>query len=668
MDLTLLKEIIIIFAISIFVLLIFHKFKVPTMVGLLFTGVLAGPHGLGLIKAAHQVELLAEIGVIFLLFTIGIHFSIKELGQLKRAALVGGTAQMILTIAVVAFCAQKFGRPPREAIFLGCLLALSSTAIVLKLLEERAEMDTPQGRNAIAVLIFQDIIIFPIILFMPILAGQTQNFTETFLLLLLKAVVMVALVFISSQWIVPKILFQVVKTRSRELFALSVVMICFAVAWLTSHIGLSLSLGAFLAGLIISESEYSHQALGNILPFQYLFLSLFFVSIGMLLDVHVVFDRPIFILTLFLAIITIKTLTAALAGLILGFPLRTSIMLGLMISQIGEFSFILSKIGLSFQLLPAEDYQLFLSVSLISMSATPFLIASSGRIGDFFMRLPLPSRIKNGFYRVNELPTELKIEALKDHLIIIGFGINGRNVTLAAAAAGIPYIIIEMNPETVRVERANGEPIFFGDAGEESVLRHAGIENARVAVVAISDAAATRKVTEMCRRLNRSVHIVARTRYVQEMWPLYEIGADEVIPEEFETSIEIFTRVLRHYLVPRDRIEALSAQIRSDSYEMLRSRTSAALVVGDFKIPELEVCNLKIAPDSRLAGRTLLELRLRQNYDVNVLGIFRGGAFTSNPHGGDQLHGDDNILVMGKPEKIVELAEVATPKPLTATP
>ncbi len=662
MELNLLNEIIIIFALSILVLLVFHKFKVPTMVGLLFTGILAGPHGLGLIKATHQVETLAEIGIIFLLFTIGIHFSIKELGQLKRAAIVGGTLQMAFTVIVVALLAQSLGRPSREAIFLGCLLALSSTAIVLKLLEERAEMDTPHGRNAIAVLIFQDIIIFPIILFMPILAGETPNFTETFLLLLLKAVVMVALVFISSQWIVPKILYQVVKTRSRELFALSIVMICFAVAWLTSYIGLSLSLGAFLAGLIISESEYSHQALGNILPFQYLFLSLFFVSVGMLLDVRVVIEQPIFILILSLALISIKTLTATLAGLFLGFPLRTCLMLGLMICQIGEFSFILSKIGLSYQLLSERDYQIFLSVSLISMSATPFMIASSRRIGDFFARLPLPSRLKNGLYRVNELPALDKVRDLKDHLIIVGYGINGRNVALAAAAASIPYLIIEMNPETVRAERGNGEPIFFGDAGEESVLRYAGIENARVVVVAISDAAATRKVTEMCRRLQRAVHIVARTRYVQEMWPLYELGADEVIPEEYETSIEIFTRVLRHYLVPREQLETLSAQIRSDGYEMLRSRKMGSVSIGGFKIPDLEVCNLKIETGSSLAGKTLGELRLRQDYNINVLGIFRDGSFISNPHGEDFLHSEDHILVMGKPEQIAELAEVAGPK------
>ncbi len=657
MDLTILREFIIIFALSIFVLLIFHKFKVPTIVGLLFTGILAGPHGLGLIKATHQIEILAEIGIIFLLFTIGIHFSLKELAQIKRLALVGGALQMLFTIFAGGVLAYQFGRSLPEAFFLGCLLALSSTAIVLKLLEERAEMDTPHGRTALGVLIFQDIIIFPIILFMPMLAGDMPDFTKSFLLLLLKAAVMIALVFISSQWIVPKILFQIVKTRSRELFALSVVMICFAVAWLTSYIGLSLALGAFLAGLIISESEYSHQALGNILPFQYLFLSLFFVSIGMLLDLHVVFEQPIFILVLSAVIMGIKTVTAALAGLLLGYPLRTSLVLGLIISQIGEFSFILSKIGLSFNLLPEEDYQTFLAVSLISMAATPFILAASSRIADFFVKLPLPVKIKKGLYLARELPGPLNERPLKDHLIIVGFGINGRNVALAAAAAGIPYIIIEMNPETVRAERENGEPIFFGDAGEESVLRHAGIENARVVVIAISDAAATRKVTETCRRLNPALHIIARTRYVQEMWPLYEIGADEVIPEEFETSIEIFTRVLRRYLVPRDQIESLSAQIRSDSYEMLRSRHSNALVVGDFKIPDLEVCNLKISPASKLAGKTLAELRLRQDYNVNVLGIFRSDQLISNPHGEDRLHGEDNILVMGKPEKIAELAE-----------
>jgi CPA2 family monovalent cation:H+ antiporter-2 len=475
MEPVLLNDILIIFGLSILVLLIFHKFRVPTIVGFLFTGILAGPHGLGLIDAAQQVERLAEIGIVLLLFTIGIQFSLKELARIKKSIFVGGSLQMGLTILAVALAAGFFGKPLGEAIFLGCLLALSSTAIILKLLEERAEMDSPQGRNGMAISIFQDIIIIPIILFMPILAGEANEFGKTFLWLLAKAVIMLGLVLISAQWVVPKILFQIVKTRSRELFLLSIVIICFAVAGLSSFMGLSLSLGAFLAGLIISESEYSHQALGNILPFQHLFLSLFFVSIGMLLDVTVLFENSLLIFSAVICVILLKAAIGSIAVLFLGFPLRTCIIIGLMISQIGEFSFIFAEVGMDYRLLPEDDFQLFLSLSLLTMAASPFVIAAAPKMGDLISKWPLPGKLKLGWNSVGRLQPE-RSEDLKDHLIIIGFGINGRNVALAAGAAGISYIIIEMNPETVRAERENGEPIFFGDAGEESVLRHAGIQ------------------------------------------------------------------------------------------------------------------------------------------------------------------------------------------------
>jgi len=540
MEIMLLNEIVIIFGLSIAILFICHRLRMPTIVGFLLTGILAGPYGLGLIKAVHEVEILAEVGVVLLLFTIGIEFSLGRLLQIKKSVLMGGSIQVLLTLLVTFVIARQLGQPIGESIFIGFLISLSSTAIVLKLIQERAEVDSPHGRITLGILIFQDIIIVPMILVTPLLAGATGDLGESVLVLIAKGIGIIGLVFVSAKWIVPQVLYQIARTRSRELFLLSVVVICLAVAWITSSAGLSLALGAFLAGLIISESEYSHHALGNILPFRDVFTSLFFISIGMLLDVGFLFRQPGTIVLMALGVLVLKSFIASFATVLLGFPLRTSILVGLALGQVGEFSFILSKTGVEHGLLAGNIYQMFLAVSVLSMVATPFIITLAPRLTDIILLLPLPKRLISGFYPV----PDIKVEDKKHHLIIIGFGVNGRNVARAARVSGIPYAIIEMNPETVRSEQARGEPIYYGDSTQEAVLQHANIKDARIVVAAINDPTATRRITEIIRRLNPEVHLIVRTRYLQELKPLYELGADEVIPEEFETSVEIFTRVL----------------------------------------------------------------------------------------------------------------------------
>jgi CPA2 family monovalent cation:H+ antiporter-2 len=308
--------------------------------------------------------------------------------------------------------------------------------------------------------------------------------------------------------------------------------------WLTASIGLSLALGAFLAGLIISQSEYSHHALGNVLPFRDVFMSFFFVSIGMLLDVDFLFQQPGLILLVALAILALKAVIACFVAFLLGLPLRTTILVGLALCQVGEFSFILSRTGVEHGLLAGPTYQFFLTVSVLTMAVTPFTIALAPRIAKIALRLPLPGVLRSGWHPVQGVKRVRK----HDHLIIIGFGVNGRNVARAAGISGIPYTILEMDPEMVRTEQARGEPIYYGDATHESVFQHADIKDARIVVIAISDPAATRRITAISRRLNPKVHIIVRTRYLQEVKPLYELGADDVIPEEFETSVEIFTR------------------------------------------------------------------------------------------------------------------------------
>jgi CPA2 family monovalent cation:H+ antiporter-2 len=638
---------------SIGVLFVCSRLRIPSIVGFLLTGVLAGPYGLGLIEAVHEVEMLAEVGVVLLLFTIGIEFSLKALVRIRKSVLLGGSLQVTLTIlATFVLARMQTGSTVGQSLFLGFLVALSSTAIVLKILQERAEIDSPHGRISLAILIFQDLIVVPMMLFTPLLAGTKGDIGQSLLLLLGKGVGIILLVVVSARWLVPPVLYQIARTRSRELFLLSVVVLCFAIAWFTSSLGLSLALGAFLAGLILSESEYSYQALGSILPFRDVFTSFFFLSVGMLLDVGFLIERPGTIASIVLIILALKTAAAGLAAAVLRFPVRTAILAGLTLAQVGEFSFILARSGVSHGLLAGDRYQWFLAVSVLTMALAPFIISAAPYVADAMIRLPIPSGLKAGLY-----PVEWVRDATyKDHLVIIGFGVNGRNLDRVATAAGIPHVIIEMNPESVRQEKVKGKRIFYGDATQETVLHHAGVAEARVVVVAISDAAATRRITEIVRRLNPKVQLIARTRFVQEVKPLYELGADEVVPEEFETSVEIFTRVLRKYLVPRDEIEKFVSEVRSDGYQMLRSRSGDSLSFSDLSLnlPDVEISTLRVAERSPVDGQSLAQVALRKKHGVSVLAIRREEKMMSNPDAETQLLANDVVVVLGTPDRIAE--------------
>ena len=656
MQTILLNDILTIFGLSVAVLYICHRVQVPTVVGFLLTGLLAGPHGLGLVKAIEAIELLAEVGVVLLLFVIGLEFSLKSLWKIRKLVLVSGFSQVLLTFLAALIIVRALGRSLPEAVFIGFLVSLSSTAIVMKILQEKAEVESPHGNTTLGILIFQDIIVVPMMLFIPLLTGTAGNYGEKFLIFLAEGVGIILLVIIGSRWVVPWILYQVTKTRIPELFLLSVVVICLLVAWGTYNVGLSLALGAFLAGLIISESEYSHQVIGNFIPFRDVFTSFFFVSVGMLLDLNFLIQQPVSIALITVGVLGLKTLIAAFAVALTGLPLRTVIIVGMALCQVGEFSFILAKTGIEYDLLAEGMYQMFLAVSVLTMAATPFVMAVAPSVADIFLRLPLPRKLKRGSYPLRE--TRRVHE--KDHLIIIGFGINGKNLARAARASRIPYVIIEINPESVREERAKGEPIYYGDATQEAVLQHARIKEARAVVIVINDPTATRRITQLARRMNPKIHIIVRTRFLREMGPLYELGANEVIPEEFETSVEIFARVLGKYLQPKEEIEKFIAEVRSENYGMLRTLSKEATSCLDVAqcLPDFEIVSFRVGKKSTVAGKTLAQIAMRKKYGVTLLAVRRNAELIYNPDPEIQFFENDLLVVIGQPEKISKVASL----------
>lgn len=645
MHLPFLQEILVILVFSVVVVLLLQQVRLPSILGFLITGVLIGPNGLSLIQAVEEVEVISEIGVIMLLFVIGMELSIKQLISIRKMVFIGGSLQVGLTIGVVALLSRLLDFSWSQAVFAGFLFSLSSTAIVLKILQERNEIAAPHGRNALAILIFQDLIVVPMMLLTPILGGQTDNVAGAVLGLVLKSVLVLVLTIVSARYLVPRFMYQIAKTKSKELFLLSTIAICFAVAYATSEAGLSLALGAFLAGLIISESEYSHQATSIILPFRELFTSFFFISVGMLLDLGFFVAHFGPVVTMALVVLLLKSAVAFLAARVLKYSVRISLLTGLALFQVGEFAFILSKVGLRYDLLSAEQNQYFLSVSILTMLFTPFVMMYSEKVANWFG----PGR-KASAARKRQSKEEIPQQKLENHLIIIGYGINGSNVARAARYASIPYIIVELNAATVRKERSKGEQIVFGDACHEHVLEAVGLLHARAVVIAISDPQATKLIISNIRQLSQTVYLIVRTRYVKEINELLAMGADEVIPEEFETSVEIFSRVLHNFLVPVDEMEQLVETIRKDNYELFALKENRnPKTIRLSATPELKVTCLRVLADSGpIVRRSIAEAGIRKNYKVSIVAIAQDGKIRYNIHPDDQLKQNDLVYVIGE--------------------
>ncbi len=646
MEFFLFKELLLILLFSIFVLLVGYRLGIPPIVGFILTGIFAGPHGLGLIEKMDHVESIAQLGVILLLFGIGMEFSLKKLGEIRRQFLLGGSLQVGLTILASIAIGRFLQRSWEEAIFLGFLLSMSSTAIVLGILEHEGETESPHGKISIAILIFQDMIAIPMLLLIPLLGNKGGSETGQHLFLLwpvLKGIFILSMVFFLARFIVPHLLLSVSRTRNKELFLVSVLTLCFSVAWLSSSLGLSLTVGAFLAGLIVSESDYRNEAFNHIFPFQALFISFFFISVGMLLDLKFIFSEPGIILFLSLCLLFLKMSTGILTTFLLGLPIRVAVLVGIALSQAGEFSFVLAKVGISHGLGSDYYYQLFLTSSVCTLLISPILIHFSPQIAAWISLLPLPQKWKTGFNK-EEMGNQ---QELQNHVIIIGFGLSGQTVSMACKSAGVPYIILEMNPDIVRLQKKLGEPIHFGDATHLSVLKYLHFHQAKAVVVLINDPIATQNIIKVARKINPTIFIIVRARYAREVAPMKQLGADEVVPDELGTSIEVFVRLLRQYHVPEDEVNTFIAKIRAHVNEYYIAQQALKTKLSDVKLDlsQVEIISSRIHSNSTLLGKSLSQAQLRNLHGLSVLFIRRGTEILSNPSADTQLKEND-ILVM----------------------
>jgi len=648
-DYGVLANLLVIFTASIAVVFVFHQFRLPSIAGFLVAGALIGPYGLNLISDIGTVQALAEIGIVLLLFTIGIEFSLVHLASMRRLMFLAAPIQVGGVLLIAWLGAMLVGLSWQQGMFWGFLFSLSSTAIVLKTLAERGDSDSIHGRATIGILVFQDLAVVPMMLLTPILGGQSEGGGLAILLTLGKSVLVVGLVIAAAWYLVPKVLGHIVRSRSRELFLLTIIVSCLGIAWLSSLGGLSLALGAFIAGLVISESEYSHQAMAEVLPFRDSFNSLFFVSIGILMDWRVLFSHPLPVAGLLVTVLLVKFVAGAGAVLLAEIPVRSAIMVGIALAQVGEFSFLLAQQGQESGFLRGDPYQVFLAVSVLSMIVTPFLMQWSPHLArrvEAWQRLHhwLPTRTA-----AHVLQTEGKQIRLKDHVIIVGYGLNGRNLARVLGETEIPYLALDLDGDTVSRESKHGVPVYYGDGTNPNVLRHMRIDDAKVLVVAISDPFITRRAVQVAKGLNPKLHVVVRTRYLRELEELHQLGADDVVPEEFETSIEIFALVLRTYKLPQHFVMEKAKQIRREGYALLRRSELPELAHhlrgGTLADAAVETC--RIDDDSPAQGKTLAEIALGLRTGASVIAWTRAGVTQANPSEKTRLMAGDIVVLIG---------------------
>lgn len=649
------REVVALLAISVVIAYLCYRIHIVPIAGFLITGVLIGPSALGLVEDMTLINNLAEIGVILLLFSIGVEFSLEKLARIKQIVLWGGTLQVVGTLGVVTLALVAWGVDVRDSLFTGGLVALSSTAIVLGLLADRGETDSPTGQNALGILIFQDFAIILMVLLIPLLGGQGGS-TVDLLLALGKALALVAVVLVSARKIVPFLLDLVARSRRQELFVLTVVALCFGIAWITSLADVSLALGAFLAGLVVSESPYSAQAFSEVLPLRTVFNAAFFVSVGMLLDLGFVIEQWPLVLGVAGAALLIKALVTTGSVLALQYPLRIAAAAGLTLAQIGEFSFVLNvagrEAGLSFAGLGATGEQAFIAATVLLMLLTPLLTSVAPALGQRLERLfafvrPPAAEVESAVGEAEASPHGAGVE---DHVVVVGYGPSGQRLAQVLQQTHIPLVVVELNPDLAERAEAAGLTVVYGDASRSHILEVAGIHHAKQCVVAINDRSATERIVRQVEYMNPTVEIVVRARFLADVDPLHAAGADVVVPEELETAVRLFATVLQSYRVPADEIRRHVQEAREHDYEIFRDEMDEAhrMVLEGLNEEGLHTRAVAVRANAPAAGQTLEELALQRDHGLAVLAVRRGAQTQASPSGTFRLEPGDRVMLVGE--------------------
>ena len=537
----LIGELAVVVALAVLAALLLHRVRLPPVIGFLVAGAIAGPDGVGLVQDTEDIELIAEIGVILLLFAIGLEFSLSRLRYIWRAVAIGGSLQVGVTVLATFLILTAVDETPQRAVFFGLVFALSSTAIVLRALDQRGEIDAPHGRFIVGALIFQDLLVVPLTLFVPLLAGQGDDIAKELAIAIAKAVGVMVVAAFAARFVFPRFFRLVDQTESREVFLLAVLSVGVGLAWAMSEVGLSFALGAFLAGLMLADTDYAHRAVTDVIPLRDTFTSIFFISLGMLFNPTVLVDEPLLITLIVLGLLLGKGVIASLSAIAMRYPARASWEVGINLAQFGEFGFIILTLGLGVGLATEQEVDTIVSAGVMSMvlSRLAMEFAPKLRAGEAMLR-PLERLLRAP--GIDEPEPEHR--GLTDHVVVVGYGVAGRILVQSLADAEVPHLVLELNADRVRDARATGAPIYYGDITSPEALQYAQVPYARALVLLINDPSAARRAVSAARIVCPVTPIFVRTRYLADAPELRTLGADVVVAEELEGGTEMAAHVL----------------------------------------------------------------------------------------------------------------------------
>lgn len=634
----------------------------PALLGYIVGGMIVGPAGLGLIKELVQIETLAQFGVAFLLFALGVEFSLAELKKVQAIALGGGGLQVALTILVTTLVSLGVGwvSSPAQGVFLGAILSLSSTAVVLKCLMERNETETPHGQVMLGILVVQDLALGLMLAVLPALDKPVEAIGIAVGLALLKIGLFAAGAVAAGIWLIPPLLRLLARTESRELFLLGVVGLCLCIALLTEHLGLSIEMGAFVAGLMISEVEYADQTLTYVEPLRDVFAALFFAAIGMLIDPVFLWNNLELILGLVCLVFVGKFLIITPLVRIFGYSIRTALIVGLGLTQIGEFSFVLASEGQALGLVSRPVYLLILGTTAVTLVVTPFVLRLVPLAFNWAESMPLLKQ----FFDPMDAPLEVSSDSqqLQNHVVICGYGRAGQNLVRLMQEHNYPVLVIDQSEGAVQQLREAKIPYVYGNAASLHVLEKAGVDRAQSMVVVISDPMGTRLCLKRSLELNPDLEVVVRSNKDRDIELLYQLGAREVVQPEFEASLELATYVLSGMGLPVWAIQKEMTHIRNSHYLDLRPEQPQSQIARDLRMATEGMHNkwYELPDYSPLTGMTLEEANIRRLTGVSLVAIRRaGGEELAYPGANSKLQQGDRLLAVGEPDELAAFNELA---------
>jgi CPA2 family monovalent cation:H+ antiporter-2 len=623
---------------------LFRALRLPALLAYFLVGVVLGPYTSGLLPDSEANREIAEFGIVFLMFSIGLEFSLPQLYAMRKKLLGLGGAQVFVTLAVVMGIAKLLGLDWPATFVIASALAMSSTAIVSKILAERVDLNSRHGRLSIGVLLFQDIAVVPILVLIPALGIAGTNLTDVLGLAMLKAAAMLLFLFTIGKWLINPWFNLVAGQRSRELFVMNVLMVTLLLAYATKLAGLSYALGAFIAGMLISETKFKYQVESDISPFRDILLGLFFVSVGMLLDVQQVISNIGIILLVLITFILLKAAIVTLVVRFVKYETGVAIRTGLILAQAGEFSFVILALGVEQNLVSGQSLQIILGVSLLSMVIAPFLIQYNGRIA----RKLVQSYSRNSGQVVQDIDDVGK--HLHNHVIICGYGRSGQYLARFLIEEDIPYIALDIDPSRVLEAAAAGESVMFGDAARRVVLEAAGGARAKALVISYADNRAAMKILHIVQENYPQLPVIVRTVDDTNMEALREAGAAEVVPEILEGSLMLASHALMLLGVPLHRVVKRIRIFREERYKLFKGYFHG---ISDAENEDLEKQQVRlhsviISPGTFAIGRSLAEMHL-ENFGVEVKSIRRPNSNGSEPSEESLLAEGDVIVLLGQP-------------------